>query len=288
MKSGLVFFARFAALCFWHLMSLMIAALVVGIFASLAHPGQAAVGFAPLLAVSVLEVAVVMWLISYSNLAGIKLLLVMFIVFHGVKIFLMMIELAFFLNIWATPPMISLERVFALELHGLLMALLFCPVAILMLKKWKAIGQNLSSVFPAFNRDLIIRVFVVGVLYSVCYWIAGSFLLIPLAGESFIFTYGHLQLPVWMPLFQVGRGILWALIVLLLVRHLRLEGIALYLGVGSTLAILGGAQLLVPNPYMLDHLRYAHMVEIAVSMGVFGSIASWILRSEQVALVRMK
>lgn len=288
MKSGLVFCVRFAVVCLWHLMSLMIAALVVGSFANLTDPGQVPVGFAPLLAVSVLEVGVVMWLISRSNLAGIKLLLIVLIVFHGAKIFLMMIELAFFLNIWATPPMISLERVLALELHGLLMALLFCPLAILVLKKWKSFERHLLSVFPTFSRDLIVRVMGVSVLYSACYWVAGAVLLIPLAGESFMFTYGHLQVPVWMPLFQVGRGLLWALIVLLLVRHLRLRGMGLYLGVGLTLAILGGAQLLVPNPYMLDHLRYAHMVEIAVSMVVFGFMASWILRSEQVDLARME
>jgi hypothetical protein len=32
---------------------------------------------------------------------------------------------------------------------------------------------------------------------------------------------------------------------------------------------------------MLDHLRYAHMFEIAVSMMVFGFLASWILQAEQ-------
>lgn len=284
MKSGLVVCARFAALSMWHFLSLVIAALVVGSFASLADPGQAPAGFAPLFAVSFLETAVMVWLISRSNLVGIKLLLVALIVFHGVKIFLMMIELAFFLNIWATPPMISLERVLALELHGLLMALLFCPVVILAFKKWKPSGSVQFSVFPGISRELIIRLVGVSVLYSTCYWLAGSLLLIPLAGESFMFTYGHLQVPLWMPLFQVGRGFIWALIVLLLVRHLRLQGVGLYFGSALVLAMLGGVQLLAPNPYMQDHLRYAHMVEITVSMMVFGFLAGWILRSQRAVI----
>ncbi len=281
MKSGLVFCARFIGLCGWHLVSLMLAALVVGSFVRLADQGQPAVDFAPLLVISILETAAVVWLISSLRLTGIKLLLVKFMVFQGVKVFLMMIELAFFLNVWASPPLISLDRVLALELHGLLMALLFCPMAILVLKQWRSTEQHHAAIFPVVNRKLIIRILAVGVLYSGCYWLVGSFLLIPLAGESFMFTYGHLQVPVWMPLFQVGRGLIWALIVLLLVNHLDVRGATLYLGVGVILATLGGAQLLSPNPYMLDHLRYAHMLEIAVSMMLFGVLASWILGSKQ-------
>ena len=105
----------------------------------------------------------------------------------------------------------------------------------------------------------------------------GAYLLIPLAGESFGFTYGNLQVPVWMPLFQAARGVLWAVIVLLLVTYLPLKGVRLYFAVGLILAILGSAQLLSPNPYMLDHLRYAHLVEIWVSMMIFGGAAAWIL-----------
>jgi len=279
MKSVLVFCAYFAALCLWHLMSLAIAAGVVGHFISLADAGQAAVDVVPLLSVSILEVAVVVWLICRLKLAGIKLLVATLVVFHGVKIFLMMIELAFFLNIWASPPVISLERVSGLELHGLLMSLLFCPVAILLMKKWRLPGHGPSNIFPIIKRSLMGKIGVISVLYAACYWIAGGFILIPLAGESFLFTYGHLQVPAWMPFFQVGRGLLWAFIVLLLVHNLNVSGLRLYMGVGVVLAVLAGAQLLLPNPYMLGHLRYAHLVELGVSMMFFGVLASWILSS---------
>jgi len=281
MKSGLFFCARFLALCLWHFMSVAIAALVVGNVVSLVDQGQPSAGFASLFAISILETAVVVWMITRSNLSGIRLLVVTLVVFHGVKIFLMMIELAFFLNIWASPPMISLERVLALEVHGLLMACLFCPVAIATFKKRTSPGPIQPTIFPLFHSSLMIKLLNVSVLYAVCYWMTGSFLLIPLAGKSFDFTYGNLQVPSWMPLFQMGRGVLWALVVFLLVRHLRVHGIRLYVGIGVTLAILGGAQLLMPNPYMLDHLRYVHLLEILVSMLIFGGLAGWILRKER-------
>jgi hypothetical membrane protein len=140
MKATFVFFFRFIALSAWHFLSLMIAALVVGHFINLADQGQAPVGFAPLIAVSLVETAVMVWLLSRLQLSGMRLLLVLLVVFHGAKTFLMMIELVFFLNIWAAPAMISVERVLAVELHGLLMACLYCPIAILLLKKWRAPG----------------------------------------------------------------------------------------------------------------------------------------------------
>lgn len=281
MKSSLVFFFRFMVLSAWHFLSLMIAALVVGSFISLADQSQAAVSLVSVFSVSLLETGVMVWMLSRLQLSGIRLLLVVLVIFHGVKTFLMMIELVFFLNIWALPPLISVERVFALELHGLLMACLYCPVAMLVLRKWRASSLFSRPVFPDINRALILKIIGVSGLYSACYWVAGTYLLIPLAGESFGFTYGHLQVPVWMPLFQAARGLIWAVIVLLLVNYLPVRSGKLYIGIGLILATLGSAQLLSPNPYMLDHLRYAHMLEIWVSMMIFGGLAAWILKPRQ-------
>ena len=277
MKATFVLFFRFIALSAWHFLSLMIAALVVGHFISLADQGQAPVGFAPLMAVSLVETALMVWMLSRLQLSGVRLLLVALVVFHGTKTFLMMIELVFFLNIWASPAMISVERVLALELHGLLMACLYCPMAILLLKKWRVPGL-LSPRYPSITRKLLLNIVAVSLFYSACYWVVGTYLLIPLAGESFGFTYGNLQVPVWMPLFQAARGLVWAVIVLLLVVYLPIKGVRLYLAVGLVLAILGSAQLLSPNPYMLDHLRHAHLVEILISMMIFGGVAAWILK----------
>ncbi len=280
MKSMLVLFARFSALSVWHCLSLIIAALVVGSFISLADQGQPPVSFASLMAVSLLETAVMMWMLSRLRLSGISLLLVSLVVFHGAKTFLMMIELVFFLNFWASPPMISVERVLGLELHGLLMACLYCPMVILLLRKWRMPSLSSRPTLPSLNYSLILKIIGISLLYSACYWVVGTYLLIPLAGESFDFTYGNLQVPAWMPLFQAARGLLWAVIVLLLVTYLPAKDVKLYLAVGLVLAMLGSVQLLSPNPYMLDHLRYAHLVEIWVSMMIFGGTAAWILKQK--------
>ncbi|WP_293746682.1 hypothetical protein [uncultured Paraglaciecola sp.] len=232
--------------------------------------------------VSVIETLTMMWLLSRINLTGVKLTCVAILFFHGTKVFMMMIEAAFFLNIWTTTPLMSLAEINAMELQGLVMALLYCPVLVWSMGKWGDKKSNAASLaFPQRSAlgnltTLTKRLLVVSVVYATCYILAGMFILIPLAGESFQPTYEHLQVPVWMPLFQVARGVLWGLILLPIVIHFSGTKRQLRISVGLGLAALGSAQLLYPNPHMNEALRYAHIVDITVSMFVFGWIACWI------------
>jgi hypothetical protein len=60
-----------------------------------------------------------------------------------------------------------------------------------------------------------------------------------------------------------------------------------------TMSVLGGvAPLLIPNPYLPDAVRHAHLPEVGVSLFLFGFVAAWLLagpsrvraRDEPVAL----
>jgi len=80
--------------------------------------------------------------------------------------------------------------------------------------------------------------------------------------------------------FQVVRGLGFALVVLLLVRRVRAPRPQAALLAGVTLSLLGGvAPLLMPNPYLPDAVRLAHLVEVGVSNLVFGCLAGWLLSS---------
>jgi hypothetical protein len=77
---------------------------------------------------------------------------------------------------------------------------------------------------------------------------------------------------------QIVRGLVFSGIVLLLVRQLRTSRRGAALVSGLTLSILGGiAPLLVPNPYLPDAVRYAHLPEVGVSNLLFGLLAGWLL-----------
>ncbi|HVR71507.1 MAG TPA: hypothetical protein VMT87_11755 [Vicinamibacteria bacterium] len=77
---------------------------------------------------------------------------------------------------------------------------------------------------------------------------------------------------------QPFRGLAFAAIVLLLVRRLAASRRAAALAAGVTLSVLGGvAPLIIPNPYLPDAVRLAHLPEVGVSNFLFGLLAGWLL-----------
>jgi|SRR6266568_73673 len=73
------------------------------------------------------------------------------------------------------------------------------------------------------------------------------------------------------------RGPILVGLCLLLLRLLRLPRVSGALAVGAVLALLNGvAPLLIPNPYLPDVVRWAHLCEIASSNFVFGGIVGWL------------
>lgn len=77
---------------------------------------------------------------------------------------------------------------------------------------------------------------------------------------------------------QFVRGLVLSGIVLLILRQLRTTRRTAALLAGLTLSILGGvAPLLVPNAYLPEAIRYAHLPEVGVSNFLFGWIAGLLL-----------
>jgi hypothetical protein len=92
---------------------------------------------------------------------------------------------------------------------------------------------------------------------------------------------------------QPFRGLAFAVIVLLLVRQLRMSRLQVSTVAALTMSVVGGvAPLIIPNPYLPDAVRYAHLPEVGVSNFLFGFVAAWLLagpsheraRDETVAL----
>jgi hypothetical protein len=77
---------------------------------------------------------------------------------------------------------------------------------------------------------------------------------------------------------QVFRGLVFCGIVALIVRQVRARRLGAAVIAGLALSVLGGiAPLLIPNPYLPDHIRYAHLPEVGVSNFLFGLLAGWLL-----------
>ncbi len=281
MRKFLKVMTKLCALSVWHFISIVLAAQLAGMFISVPIAVPQEVDVWVMIMVSLLETGVMMWLASRLSLSGPALLGVLMLIFHGAKTFMMLMEAGLFLNLWSVEPSMNVHELLNAELMGVFVALIFCPV--LMWGAGRGAPASVVTVRQWSRAALVRRIGVVGVLYALCYLLAGIFILIPLAGDSYDDTYASLSLPWWMPLVQVARGWMWALLILPVVMCFNGSKRDLRIGLGGALSVLGAAQLLYPNPYMLETLRYAHIIEIVVSMGVFGYLAASILRAEPVA-----
>jgi len=193
--------------------------------------------------------------------------LVIFAIHHSTKSALMLIEALFYLNLWNEPPLLSIRDILAFEVLGVISSAIVCGAAAFLVAM-----PSGNVILPKPNP---IKMLKVAALYAVCYLSAGAFIFMPLAGSSYAVTYEHLVVPWWMPLLQIARGFVWAYLLWLLVSNTgqRVKASA----VGMSLAVFSAAQLLIPSDLMPNELRSAHIVEMAVSMFIFGYLAVLIL-----------
>jgi hypothetical protein len=124
--------------------------------------------------------------------------------------------------------------------------------------------------------NLGLRLVAVDVVYIALYLTAGHFVW-PFVREF----YSSRPLPT-MPAvvaMQVFRGLVFAAIVLALMRVLARRPWSAAWLVAAAMALVGGvAPLLVPNPYMPASVRFPHMVETSVSNFLFGLVGARLLR----------
>ncbi|HEY8509930.1 MAG TPA: hypothetical protein VIL32_16320 [Steroidobacteraceae bacterium] len=220
-----------------------------------------------------LEAAAVCCLLTGLRVERRHQIWILFAFYWGTKYLQMSIEGAFYLNVWQTDPLMSWSEVAFSLCYGTVTSLLFAPMAVWIVNVRPTEAQEPARV-PPFTAALKIAA-----LYVPIYFLAGMVLAIPLAGSAFDTTYDDLHLPAWIPLFQFVRGLLWAALLWLVIgNHTRERDSRITAAVA--LGIISSFQLLLPNPYMADQLRSAHLTEVLVSMTLFGWLAAQIGRDQ--------
>ena len=76
---------------------------------------------------------------------------------------------------------------------------------------------------------------------------------------------------------QIGRAICWVVIALPVIRSLKGRWSETALSLGLLFSVVMTAPLLLPNPYMPEPVRMAHLVETASSNFIFGVLIGWLL-----------
>jgi hypothetical protein len=181
----------------------------------------------------------------------------------------------------------TLPRLF---LMGVLIAAPFSVLAVLILGKRRASPEdsagNSRLVMPV--SEWAWKLAVIAIVYVILYFTFGYFIAWqhPAVREYYggIDAGGflaHMATVVsdtgWLIPFQLLRGMLWMLLALPVIRMMKGGWRETALAIGLLFAIVMNAQLLLPNPYMPEAVRMAHLMETASSNFIFGVFVGWLL-----------
>ncbi len=256
-----------------------------------AEQAQAAMMAMPL--VAILNTTVVAYLVLRSRWYGWRLTLVLAFVFFGVYSLLQQIETSVFPAVADRMPP---GMLFTLLWTGALFAVVFAPLAVLVMGKWKpgaetARPKGLST--SNLRRDIPLsewlrKLAVIVVLYEVIYFFFGYYVAWRTPGlpefyggsdpGTFFGQLGNVMRDTpWLPLLQVGRALLWTLFALPIVRMLKGPAWETSLALGLFFSVTVASTLFIPNPYMPDYIARGHQIELALSNFVFGALLAGVL-----------
>ncbi|MEW6230860.1 MAG: hypothetical protein AB1566_00935 [Chloroflexota bacterium] len=254
-------------------------------------PEQAGTALAALLVVCFLDTAILTYAILHSRWSGWRLVATVFFVFYGVMTIMSQIESAVFVT--RLPPGV-LPRLF---LMGAFVAAPFSPLVVLLLGKWRqdiADGeQNRRLVMPA--NEWAWKLAAIAAAYVVLYFTFGYFIAWKNPAVQAYYSgtdpgnfLAHMSIVLrdtpWLLPFQVLRALMWTALALPVIRMMKGGWWEAGLAVGLLFAALMNAQLLLPNPYMPEAVRMAHLVETASSNFIFGWLVGWLLNRHHTSL----
>jgi hypothetical protein len=81
----------------------------------------------------------------------------------------------------------------------------------------------------------------------------------------------------WLVPFQIVRAMCWVALALPVIRMLKGKWTETALSIGLLFSVVMTAPLLLPNPYMPELVRMAHLAETASSNFIFGVFVGWLL-----------
>jgi hypothetical protein len=242
-----------------------------------------------ILLVSGLNTVVMSWLILRSRLLGWSLAAAMVLLLFGVQTFMPQVESLIF---QANPgyashlPAAVIPRLF---LAGLLHAILWIPLAIRILGRWRPGSSSPDPGRPpalpagwTWKLPLAALVYV-AVYFTFGYYVAWRSPAITAYYRgtdpgSFWAQIGNvLRDTPWLPAAQALRGLLWTALALVVLRITRASRLEKALATGALFAMVMNSGLLLPNPYMPFEVRMVHLVETASSNFLFGALLVWLL-----------
>jgi hypothetical protein len=238
-----------------------------------------------LLAYAFLVSLVIAWIIQSSRWRGLKLIAALVFTFYGLMTFIIQIESIVYLRAKMPPGLIK-----DLFVMGAVVALLFVPLAVLIMGKIRWAGQ--PSAAHAFTlKSQAARFSILAIVYVVLYYLFGYYvawqnpeLRLYYAGTTELNSFYQMMRSTatgtpWMLPFQFGRGLLWTLFAYPVIRMLNTSRIETA-GIIAALFGVGSFALLIPNPLMPASVAHSHLWETLLSDLLLGAIVGWVLAAD--------
>lgn len=236
-----------------------------GVAAPQVRPDGPLTGETAFLVVNGVHAAVLAALAAQARIRGAALALFLFTLLFGAQTFLMQIETVFF------------NEHFGLSLDAIALGVATSAIGAAFGAAMAALVFRPAPAEPPALSGLIWRMPVAAAAY-VCFYYAAGIAFVVGSDEAREFYDGFTGFPVaWLPALQFARGMLWALLALLIVRNLKGPLAMRAAMTGLAFSVFGAAQLLYPNPLMPWPVRFVHLIEIGISNAAFGALAAVLL-----------
>lgn len=241
-----------------------------------------------LLIVCGLTVLVIMLMIHSSRWHGWKLVLSMSVAFYLVMTLVTQLEAWYFLLGVTIGP----ELMFRLFLQGIPTAFIFIPLAVLIMGRLKASGNDPASagIAPMRLKEWLWKLGVLYLAYLVLYYTAGYFIawqnpevraFYGSPGEALPFLQQMVHIfteDPWLTPYQLLRTLIWVAGAYPIIRGSRLPFWQTALIVALALSVPQNIGHLLPNSLIPSNsVRMSHLIETATSTFVFGLIVTWLL-----------
>jgi hypothetical protein len=225
---------------------------------------------------------VVSGLVLRARASGWALAIALSVATFGMMTFLYYIEAWVFLRAKMSPG--NLNGMLAM---GVVFSVLVGPLAVAILGRWRRTSTAMPQPAAITPGSWMWKLAAIGVCYVVLYMVFGYF--VAWQNPALRAYYGgtdpgsflggmrqNWSNTPWIFPLQFGRGILWALFLLPLIRMIG-RGPA---ETGFAMALFSAVWcllLLFPNPYMPADIRWSHLVETLGSNLIFGFGVGWLL-----------
>jgi hypothetical protein len=271
LKQGLGLAGKFTIAFVVMLVSIVVSAALIDTGVRL--PTEEASQSGPaLLIVSLIDSLVLGYIILRSRWYGVKLIAAVAVVHFGVQTFMSQIETLYFIGALKMP----LDMVLRIIAMGLLRAVIFAPIAVILLGKFHGTASAENRPRLAFPLpEWLKRFAILAIVYVIVYFAFGYFVAFQWA-EARDYYAGTFSNDISLPLFQILRGAMWAALALPIVKMMKGQVWETCLAVGLVFAVLLASGVIFPNPFMPPMVRQAHFFELSSSMLAYGAIAGWV------------